>query len=66
MDPVPGHVYRMRFTSGTHAVYMLMEVSECCWRVHDKDLQVIFISPKTIETIRDVTGDPNYALTVGE
>ena len=66
MEPTPGCTYRVRFMSGNHAVYTLMEVTECCWRVVDKAGVVIFINPKTIETIRDVTGDPQYALTLGE
>ena len=66
MEPTVGHVYRIRFASGNHAVYCLMSVSECCWEMADKGDQRIHVNPKTIETIRDVTGDSQYALTVGD
>jgi hypothetical protein len=47
-------------------VYSLVEVTECCWSVVDRDGNSLHINPNHFETIRDVTGDTQYALTVGD
>lgn len=65
----PGGKYRIRFASGTHVVYELASSSCCdekCWKMLDKDGQVICVNPQLIETLRDVSGDPQYELTVGD
>ena len=66
MEPIEGHTYRIRFVSGAHAVYTLMKVNDCCWAMGDKNGLLIHVNPKTFETIRDITGDSNYNMSVGE